>query len=55
MLQDDPQEPHEDEDHEEYEQLRGRLEDLREELSETLGGIEDDEDFISTLRNIDDN
>ena len=43
------------EDHEEYEQLRGRLEDLREELSETLGGIEDDEDFISTLRNIDDN
>ncbi|WP_336325693.1 response regulator transcription factor [Halovenus sp. HT40] len=43
------------EDNEEYEQLRARLDDLREELSETLGGIEDDEDFISTLRNIDDN
>ncbi|MFT4947435.1 MAG: two-component system response regulator AdeR [Natronomonas sp.] len=41
-------------DNDEYEQLRERLDDLREELSDTLGEIEDDEDFIATLRNIDD-
>jgi len=44
----------ETENNEEYERLKTRLEELRDELSDTLGGIEDDEDFIATLRNIDD-
>ncbi|MXR52739.1 response regulator [Halovenus sp. WSH3] len=42
-------------DNEEYERLKERLGELREDLSETLGGIEDDEEFIATIRNIDDN
>lgn len=39
---------------EEYEQLREEISALREELSDTLGGIEDDEDFIATIRGFDD-
>jgi len=39
---------------EEFEELTGRISDLREELSETLGGIEDDDDFIATLHRIED-
>lgn len=37
-----------------YEQLKDRIESLRGELSETLGGIEDDEDFIATIRGLGD-
>ncbi|MFC7134906.1 MULTISPECIES: response regulator transcription factor [Salinibaculum] len=37
---------------EEYEKLTSRIGDLRGELSETLGGIEDDEDFIATIRGL---
>jgi len=39
---------------EEFEELTGRISDLRDELSETLGGIEDDDDFIATLHRIED-
>lgn len=41
-------------EHEEYEQLKRRIDDLRDELSETLGGIEDDDDFIATIRGLND-
>jgi DNA-binding response OmpR family regulator len=37
---------------EEYKQLTARIESLRKDLSDTLGGIEDDEDFIATIRGI---
>lgn len=40
-------------DNEEYEQLKTRLDELREELSDTLGEIDDDEEFVATLRNLD--
>jgi len=36
----------------EYERLTERIDDLQEDLSQTLGGIEDDEDFIATLRGL---
>jgi two-component system response regulator AdeR len=39
---------------EEYERLSSEIGRLREELSETLGGIEDDEDFITTIREFED-
>jgi DNA-binding response OmpR family regulator len=39
-------------DSEEYDALTAEIADLREELSETLGGIEEDEDFIATIRGI---
>ncbi len=39
---------------EEYTELVDRIGTLREELSETLGGIEDDDDFIATIRSIGD-
>ena len=42
-------------DHDEYERLKTRLDELRDELSDTLGGIEDDDGFVATLRNIDEN
>jgi two-component system response regulator AdeR len=35
---------------EEYDRLQSEIDDIRAELSETLGGIEDDEDFIATIR-----
>jgi DNA-binding response OmpR family regulator len=38
----------------EFEELTERISDLREELSDTLGGIEDDDDFIATLHRIED-
>jgi DNA-binding response OmpR family regulator len=41
-------------DSEEYERLKGEIESLRGDLSETLNGIEDDEDFIATDRGLDD-
>ncbi|MFB6183784.1 MAG: HalX domain-containing protein [Haloarculaceae archaeon] len=41
-------------DSDEYNQLQERIEALREDLSTTLGGIEDDEDFIATLRGLSD-
>lgn len=40
-------------DNEEYEQLKTRLDELREELSDTLGEIDDDEEFVATLRDFD--
>jgi two-component system response regulator AdeR len=42
------------EDSTEYGELTSRIEELRERLSETLGGIEDDEDFIATIRELND-
>ncbi|QLH78958.1 response regulator transcription factor [Halosimplex rubrum] len=41
-------------DNEEYLDLRERVDDLKEGLSDTLGGIDDDEDFIATLRGLSD-
>jgi DNA-binding response OmpR family regulator len=38
----------------EYERLQADITRLREELSETLGGVEDDADFIATIRGIGD-
>lgn len=35
---------------EEYSRLKSRIEELRGELAETLGGIEDDENFVATIR-----
>ncbi|MFB6073457.1 MAG: response regulator [Haloarculaceae archaeon] len=37
----------------EYDGLKSEIDELRNELSETLGGIEDDADFIATLRGLD--
>jgi DNA-binding response OmpR family regulator len=39
---------------EEYDRLKTRLDTLRDELSETLGGIENDEDFVATIRGLND-
>jgi DNA-binding response OmpR family regulator len=39
---------------EEYDRLQARLETLRDDLSETLGGIENDEDFVATIRGLND-
>ena len=41
-------------DSDEYERLKSRIDELQDELSETLGGIEDDDDFIATIRGIGD-
>ncbi len=41
-------------DSDEYDRLRTNIDSLRDDLSETLGGIEDDEDFIATIRGLDD-
>jgi DNA-binding response OmpR family regulator len=41
-------------DSEEYATLQSDIEDLRAELSDTLGDIEDDEDFIATIRGLSD-
>jgi two-component system response regulator AdeR len=41
-------------DNEEYLELRERVEELEGGLSDTLGGIDDDEDFIATLRGLSD-
>ena len=41
-------------DNEEYLATKERIEELQDDLSETLGGIESDEDFIATLRGLDD-
>ena len=41
-------------DNDEYLQLTERVDDLKGDLSDTLGGIEDDEDFIATLRGLSD-
>ena len=41
-------------DSDEYDRLRTRIDELRDELSDTLGGIEDDDDFIATIRGVDD-
>ena len=38
----------------EYRQLTADIAELRESLSETLGGVQDDEDFIATIRELDD-
>ncbi|QSG14336.1 response regulator transcription factor [Halapricum desulfuricans] len=35
-----------------YEELTERIDELRDDLSQTLGGIEDDDDFIATLRGL---
>lgn len=42
------------ENSDEYHELRKRITELRGELSETLGGIEDDDDFIATIRGLSD-
>lgn len=39
---------------EEYAELRDQITQLRQDLSETLGGIEDDDDFIATIRGLSD-
>ncbi|MDG5776363.1 response regulator transcription factor [Haloarculaceae archaeon H-GB2-1] len=39
---------------EDYNELRERIGELRDDLSQTLGGIDDDEDFIATLRGLSD-
>ena len=36
----------------EYEQLQGRIDDLQDDLSRTMGGIEDDSDFITAIQQI---
>jgi len=36
----------------EYDNLRAEIDTLRDDLSETLGGIEDDEDFVATIRKL---
>jgi DNA-binding response OmpR family regulator len=41
-------------ENEEYRGLKADIEDLRGRLSDTLGGIEDDEDFIATIRGLSD-
>jgi len=41
-------------DSDEYDDLKDRIDELRDELSETLGGIEDDDDFIATIRGLGD-
>jgi two-component system response regulator AdeR len=41
-------------DNTEYNRLTSRIEELRDELSDTLGGIEDDDDFIATIREFND-
>ena len=38
----------------EYDDLTARIDDLRDDLSEMLGGIEDDDDFIVTVRELTD-
>ncbi len=38
----------------EYSELKSQIKSLRSELSETLGGIDDDEDFIATIRGLSD-
>lgn len=42
------------EDSDEYDDLTARIDDLRDDLSEMLGGIEDDDDFIATVRELND-
>ena len=42
------------EESEEYEALKRDIDALRDDLSATLGGIEDDEDFIATIRGLGD-
>jgi len=37
-----------------YDALTTRIDGLRDELAETLGGIDDDEDFIATVRDLND-
>jgi DNA-binding response OmpR family regulator len=41
-------------ENEQYQRLTGEVDDLREELSGALGGIQDDDDFIATLRQLSD-
>ncbi|WP_340099098.1 HalX domain-containing protein [Salinibaculum salinum] len=41
-------------DSDEYDRLKAEIGSLRDDLSETLGGIEDDEDFIATIRELSD-
>jgi DNA-binding response OmpR family regulator len=41
-------------ENDEYAQLQSRVDELREDLSDTLGGIESDQDFIATLRGLSD-
>jgi two-component system response regulator AdeR len=41
-------------DSDQYQSLRDDIDELRSELSETLGGIEKDEDFIATIRGLND-
>ena len=36
----------------EYDELKGEIAELQDDLSDTLGGIEDDDDFIATLRGL---
>lgn len=36
----------------EYDELKGEIDELQDDLSDSLGGIEDDADFIATLRGL---
>ncbi len=40
-------------DSDEYHELTANIDSLRDELTDTLGGIEDDEDFIAAVRELD--
>jgi DNA-binding response OmpR family regulator len=40
---------------EEYDELKAQIDELEDDLSGALGGIEDDDDFIATLRGLSDN
>jgi len=37
---------------EEYDRLRADIESIRDDLEDTLGGVEDDEDFVATIRDL---
>jgi DNA-binding response OmpR family regulator len=37
---------------EEYERLKARVDELRDDLSQTMGGVEDDADFIAAIQKL---
>jgi len=37
---------------EEYDRLRADIESIRDDLEDTLGGVEDDDDFVATIRDL---
>jgi two-component system response regulator AdeR len=41
-------------ENDQYQELKAEIDGLRDDLADTLGGVEDDEDFIATIRSLDD-